>query len=83
MSTEQHTEPGHGDSPAAWTAVILMLVGLSVGTVGFFLDYTYDTDWSWLLWTGVVIFVVGAIVGFVMKRLGYGVDGPKTLKSHQ
>ena len=26
-------DPGHGHSPAAWTTVLIMLVGLSIGTV--------------------------------------------------
>ena len=82
MSTEQHSEPGHGDSPAAWTAVVVSLIGLSIATVAFFLEYTYDAEWSWLIWVGAIIFVVGFVLGFILKKLGYGVDGPKTLKSH-
>ena len=31
-------DPGHGHSPAAWTAVIIMLVGVAIGTFFFFLD---------------------------------------------
>ena len=31
-------DPGHGHSPAAWTAVVIMLVAVSLGTLFFFLD---------------------------------------------
>ena len=34
-------DPGHGHSPAAWTAVIVMIIGLSLGTVFFFLAQWY------------------------------------------
>ncbi len=71
------TEPGHGDSPAAWTAVVVMLLGFSVGTVALFLEFTYDMELMWLVWVGAVIVVLGAILGFVLARLGYGVKGPK------
>ncbi len=69
MSTE--TEPGHGNSPAAWTAVIIMLVGITGGTLAFWLDM------AWLVWVSVGVVVLGAIVGVVMARVGYGVAGPR------
>ena len=37
MSTET-ADPGHGHSPAAWTAVIIMLIAFTIGTVAFFFD---------------------------------------------
>ena len=78
MSNE-HSEPGHGDSPAAWTAVVVMLVGIAAGTVGLFLHFTYPGSWDILIWAGVIIFVIGLVLGYVLKRLGFGVDGPKTV----
>jgi len=70
-------DPGHGHSPAAWTAVIIMLVAIALATVAFFLEM------PWLVWTGVALIAVGAIVGFVMAKAGYGVNGPKyTPKEH-
>ena len=69
MSTE--TEPGHGNSPAAWTAVIIMLVGITGGTLAFWLDM------AWLVWVSVGVVALGAIVGVVMARVGYGVAGPR------
>ncbi|NYE20373.1 DUF6704 family protein [Microbacterium immunditiarum] len=64
-------DPGHGHSPAAWTAVVIMLLAITIGTVAFFLDM------AWLVWASVVLLVVGLIVGWVMAKMGYGVNGPK------
>lgn len=76
MST-QHEEPGHGDSPAAWTAVVVMLLGVASGTVFFFL---HNATMVWVS-AGVVLF--GWILGGILSKAGYGVKGPKfTPKSH-
>ena len=75
MSIE--SDPGHGNSPAAWTAVIIMLVAVAIGTLAFWFDI------PWVVWASVGLLIVGAIVGWVLKKLGYGVDGAKlTPKSH-
>jgi|tagenome__1003787_1003787.scaffolds.fasta_scaffold17901248_2 hypothetical protein len=76
--TSEHSEPGHGDSPAAWTSVVVMLIGIAAGTVGLFLEFTYPGAWGWLLWGGAIVFVIGLVLGFVLKRLGFGVDGPRS-----
>ena len=65
------SDPGHGNSPAAWTAVIIMLVAFTVGTIAFWFDIPV------VVWASAGLLVVGAIVGYVMKRLGYGVGGEK------
>jgi hypothetical protein len=76
MSTDT-AEPGHGHSPAAWTAVVIMLVAFVIGTVAFFLDV------QWLVWASAALLVVGAISGWALARAGYGVDGEKTVsKAH-
>ena len=31
-------DPGHGHSPAAWTAVVIMLVAVTLGTVFYWFD---------------------------------------------
>lgn len=69
--TDQHEEPGHGDSPAAWTAVIVMLLAIAVGTVAFFFHQ------SWLVWISAGVAVFGLLLGWVMAKAGYGVKGPK------
>jgi hypothetical protein len=76
MSTE-HADPGHGHSPAAWTAVVIMLIAFVIGTVAFFLDL------QWLVWAAAVLLVVGAVTGWALARAGYGVDGAKVApKAH-
>lgn len=69
--TNQHEEAGHGDSPAAWTAVIVMLLAIAVGTVAFFFHQ------AWLVWISGGVLILGLIIGFIMKKAGYGVNGPK------
>ncbi len=72
-----HGDPGHGDSPAAWTAVIVMLLGIAVGTVAFFLHQAV------LVWICVGVVALGAVIGWVLSKAGYGVKGPKyTPKTH-
>ena len=64
-------DPGHGHSPAAWTAVIIMLVGVAIGTFFFFLDMPI------MVWVAAGIVLVGALVGWGMAKAGYGANGPK------
>ena len=64
-------DPGHGHSPAAWVAVIIMLVAFAAGTVFFWLDLPA------LVWASAGLLVVGLLVGVVLAKLGYGVKGPK------
>ena len=71
------TEPGEGNSPAAWVAVIIMLAAIAGGTLAFWLDV------PWLVWSFAGLVVVGAIVGAVLSKLGYGVKGPRYVpKAH-
>ena len=70
MSFES-ADPGHGHSTAAWTAVTIMLIAFSIGTVAFFFELV------WLVWASAGLLVVGAIVGKVLSSLGYGVGGDK------
>lgn len=75
--THHDDEAGHGNSPAAWTAVIIMLIAFTVGTVAFFLEV------AWLVWLSVALLVVGLIAGAVMKQLGYGVGGHRLANRDQ
>ena len=65
------SDPGHGHSPAAWIAVTVMLLALSVAGIAFFLGV-----W-WLVIAGGVGVLVGWALGFVLAALGWGVKGPK------
>ena len=56
----------HGSTPAAWTLVVLFVLGVIVSTVALVLG-------SWLgFWIGVVIVALGAIAGGVLKVAGFG-----------
>jgi hypothetical protein len=71
------SDPGHGHSPAAWTAVTIMLIGFTIGTAAFFLDA------QWLVWASAGLVVVGGLIGWGMTKAGYGVGGHKvTTKAH-
>ena len=70
-------EPGEGNSPAAWTAVAIMLIAVIAGVVFFWLDMPLFVAAS------VGLLVLGLIVGWAMSKAGYGVNGPKyTPKAH-
>ncbi|MDA8579346.1 hypothetical protein N9K72_00010 [Pontimonas sp.] len=65
------TEPGHGHSPAAWTAVTVMIITLSVGTVAF-----YFAMW-WLVIVSAIATLLGWGLGFLLSAMGWGASGPK------
>jgi len=74
--TDTH-DPGHGNSPAAWVAVTIMLTAFAIGTFAFWFEVV------WLVWASAALLVVGLLVGVVLAKLGYGVKGPKYLpKAH-
>lgn len=70
-------DPGHGHSPAAWTAVVIMLIAVAAGTTFYVLDEPM------LVWASAGLLLVGWIVGGIMAKAGWGVKGPKyTPKGH-
>lgn len=73
--SQNSTEPGHGNSVAAWTTVIIVLVAFSAGTLFFWLDNAS------LVWASAVLAAIGPLVGWLLKRAGYGVGGEHT-KAH-
>ncbi|HEV7875320.1 MAG TPA: HGxxPAAW family protein [Nocardioides sp.] len=60
----------HGNTPAAWTAVAVGLLGFVVGAVGLMLDPISML----IFWVGVAIGVGALVVYAVMAKLGY--NGP-------
>lgn len=58
----------HGNTPAAWTAVMIILLGFTVGGIGMVVGSVL------LFWIGVALVPVGAIVGSIMARMGLGVE---------
>ncbi|MDQ0742907.1 CBS-domain-containing membrane protein [Clavibacter sp. B3I6] len=71
MST-QPAESGHGNSPAAWTAVVIALIGFAVGTIAFWFAIVP------VVWISAGVVVLAFVIGGIMKKLGYGVDGHRT-----
>ena len=54
----------HGNTPAAWTGVVIGLLGFVVGGVGVILSPIN----MWLFWAGVAIVVLGGVVYFAMDK---------------
>ncbi|GAA0954513.1 hypothetical protein GCM10009554_60390 [Kribbella koreensis] len=67
-SDEAHGGGLHGSSPAAWTAVVIVLVGFTLGAIAMVMG----PDWL-LFWISAGIAVAGGLVGKVMQLLGFGV----------
>lgn len=61
----------HGNTPAAWTAVIVALVGFVVGGVGLMLSPVNMV----VFWVGVAIVVVAGVVFVAMDRAGLHTSG--------
>ncbi|WP_167736557.1 HGxxPAAW family protein [Nocardioides sp. 1609] len=57
----------HGNTPAAWTAVVVALVGFVVGGAGLMLS---PINFA-VFWVGVGLNVVAGLLFVVMARLGY------------
>jgi len=62
----------HGNTPAAWTAVVVGMAGFIVGGVGLMLDPVNMT----VFWVGVGLTVAAAVVFLIMDKLG--LHGPLT-----
>jgi len=56
----------HGSTPAAWTAVTIIMVAFLVGSIGVLMAQ------PWIFWAGVALLVVGAAAGKVMQMMGMG-----------
>ena len=56
----------HGNTPAAWTAVVVALVGFVVGGVGLMLDPISFV----VFWVGVAIVVASSGLYLVMAKMG-------------
>jgi hypothetical protein len=71
-----HREPtGHGNSPAAWTTVFVMLLGALIMAIAFVIANTP------VFVAGGAVMIIGLLVGFGMRKAGYGVGGSKLKNS--
>jgi hypothetical protein len=64
-------ELGHGHSIAAWTAVLVAILGVTIVTLGVCLEI------SPLTIIGSLITAVSIFLGPLLAKLGYGVAGKK------
>jgi hypothetical protein len=64
MSADEHED--HGNTPAAWTTVILMILGFTIGGAGMIVASVP------LFVAGVVVVVLGPIVGKILSMMGLG-----------
>jgi hypothetical protein len=71
MSTE-HDEPGHGNTVAAWTAVITAIIGTAVLTLGFLISN------ATMMYVGLALSIFSIPLGPVLSKMGFGLDGKKT-----
>lgn len=62
----------HGHTPAAWTTVVLVLIGSVIASFAVVLGL------PWMFWTGLGVVVLGVVVGRIMKMLGLGQPVPKS-----
>ncbi len=61
----------HGNTPAAWTGVVLATAGFVVGAVALMLDPIVMT----LFWVGVVMAVIAFPLFLVLNRTSLGAGG--------
>lgn len=64
MSNDVHDN--HGQTPAMWTGVIIIMVAFTLGCVAVVIAK------PWLVAVSAGLIVVGLIVGKVMSMMGYG-----------
>lgn len=62
----QMRDPHDGNTPAAWTAVIIMIIASAIGAWGIAVGNMP------IFWLGIVLVIVGAIAGKVMAMMGFG-----------
>ena len=65
----QYAGDSHGNTPAAWTAVVVGLAGFVVGGVGLIMMNMT------VFWIGVVLAPLALVVLGVMNKMGYGNEG--------
>lgn len=57
----------HGNTPAAWTAVSVAMLGFVVGAVGLMLE---PINWV-IFWIGIALGVGAFVLFLVMAKLGF------------
>jgi hypothetical protein len=75
QGVDHSVDLGHGNSPAAWTCVIVMLIGALIASIAFVIASTP------IFIGGIGVMVLGLILGWIMRKAGYGVGGSKLKNS--
>lgn len=57
----------HGNTPAAWSAVVVGLLGFVIGSVGLMLDPISYV----VFWAGVVVVVASGVLFVVLSKMGF------------
>jgi hypothetical protein len=70
--SENLSDPGHGDSVAAWTSVVIILIAFMAGTLFFWLEQPN------MVWACAGVAVLGLLIGWILRKAGYGVGGSKS-----
>ncbi len=60
----------HGNTPAAWSAVVVGLLGFLIGSIGLLFS---PVNWV-IFWVGVAVTLVGGVVFVVMSKMGYNTE---------
>lgn len=67
LNDPTHITPvGHGNSPAAWAMVLIVLAGCVAGMIGLLAENMV------IIIVAAALAVVGVIVGFIMSKAGKG-----------
>jgi hypothetical protein len=75
-SAQSPHHDNHGQTPAAWTAVVIITLAFVVGTVGMVIG-----QW-WMFWVGVGMVVLGGIAGKIMSMAGLGMPRADARADH-
>lgn len=57
----------HGNTPAAWSAVAVALLGFLIGSIGLLLSPISYV----VFWVGVAVVLVSGVLFVVMAKMGY------------
>ena len=60
----------HGNTPAAWSAVVVGLLGFLIGSIGLMLSPINYI----VFWAGVVVVVAAGVLFLVLSKMGYNTE---------
>lgn len=60
----------HGNTPAAWSAVAVGLLGFVIGSVGLMLSPVNYV----VFWVGVAVVVASGVLFIVLAKMGYNTE---------